>query len=227
MRNPALALFFLITVLAAVSLGARAADEPAAPPDAAGATSEKPANEQVIEPKVDRRELRIPHIPSNDFEFGPYAGIFNTENFGAARVLGVRAGYHVTEDIFVEAVYGQTRVSDQAFRQILPSGLFPKQLETLRYYNLSAGFNVLPGEVFFGRSTAKVSAIYLIAGVGSTQFLDQRHLTVNGGFGVRLFLATWAAVQMDLRDHVFALDLLGTRKSTQNVELTGGVTLFF
>ncbi len=194
-------------MLAAVPLGARAADEPTAPPDAAGATKEKPANEQVIEPKIDRRELRIPRIPSNDFEFGSYAGTFNMENFGTSRVLGVRAGYHVSEDIFVEAVYGQTRVSDQAFRQILPSGLFPKQLETLRYYNLSAGVNLLPGEVFLGRSTA--------------------NLTVNGGFGVRLFLATWAALQMDLRDHVFALDLLGTRKSTQNLELTGGVTLFF
>jgi hypothetical protein len=34
-------------------------------------------------------------------------------------------------------------------------------------------------------------------------------------------------MQLDLRDHLFALDVLGTRRNTQNLELTGGVTFFF
>jgi hypothetical protein len=40
-------------------------------------------------------------------------------------------------------------------------------------------------------------------------------------------LADWAALQLDLRDHIFSLDLLGKRESTQNVELTGGLTFYF
>ena len=34
-------------------------------------------------------------------------------------------------------------------------------------------------------------------------------------------------LQTDVRDHVFSLDLLGQRQSTQNLEVTAGLTCFF
>jgi outer membrane beta-barrel protein len=139
----------------------------------------------------------------------------------------VRFGYHITEDFFVEAVYGQTKVSDEMFRQVLPGGVFPQESETLRYYNVSAGVNVLPGEVFLGRQHAKASAVYLIGGVGSTRFNQQRQQTLNLGFGLRVFLGDKTALQVDMRDHFYSLDLLGKRQSTQNLELTAGFTYFF
>jgi len=130
-------LFFLLTALVLPALAA--------------AAEERPANEQVIEPQVDRREVKLPKFPSNDFEVGLFVGGYATENFGTSLLYGLRLGYHITEDIFVEGVYGRTRVSDENFRQILPGGIFPQPRETLTYYNLSAGYNVLPGEVFFGK----------------------------------------------------------------------------
>jgi len=169
------------------------------------------ANEQVIVPQVDVRPVKVPRIPSNDFELGAFTGTYNAQNFGASLVAGTRMGYHITEDLFVEAVYGQTKVSDDLFRQILPGGIFPNNKEILRYYNLSAGYNVFPGEIFLGRTHAKVSTAYLVAGLGTTKFNDASHQTVNVGAGMR----------------VFSLDLLGTRKETQNVEFTAGLTLFF
>ncbi len=194
---------------------------------AAHAQAGKPANEQVIEPQVPRRDVRVPKIPSKDFVAGLFAGTYATENFGTSAVYGLRLGYHVTEDIFVEGVYARTEVSDENFRQILPGGVFPQPKETLSYYNLSAGYNVLPGEVFFGRRFAKTSALYLIAGIGSTRFLEQRKQTVNFGLGLRVFLKDWFSLQVDLRDHVYALDLLGRRQDTQNLELSAGATFYF
>ncbi len=192
-----------------------------------GAAQTQPANEQVIQPQVDRRVVKLPKFPSNDFEFGAFTGTYATQNFGSSLVYGLRLGYHVTEDIFVEAVYGQTEVSDENFRQILPGGIFRQPKETLSYYNLSAGFNILPGEVFIGRSIAKPSALYLIGGIGSTSFLEQRRQTLNFGLGLRVFLKDWAALQVDMRDHIFTLDLLGRRENTQNLELSAGITFFF
>ena len=189
--------------------------------------TQQPANEQVIVPQVDRREVKLPRFPSNDFEFGLFGGTYASENFGSHPVGGLRVGYHITEDFFVEAVYGQSKVSDEAFRQVLPGGVFPTEKQKLSYYNVSAGYNILPGEVFVGRNRAFASALYLIAGVGSTKLVEQRRQTVNFGLGLRVFLADWAALQVDLRDHVFSLDLLGKRQSTQNLELTAGVTVNF
>jgi len=199
----------------------------AAPMPAIAQQEQKPANEQVIVPQVERREVKLPRFPSNDFEAGVFGGTYATQNFGTSAVGGLRVGYHITEDIFVEAVYAQTRVSDEAFRRVLPGGIFAQEKATLKYYNFSAGLNLLPGEVFFGRNTAKASAAYLIGGVGSTSLNGQRHQTLNLGLGLRLMLKNWAALQVDMRDHIFSLDLLGKRQSTQNLELTGGLTFFF
>ena len=196
-------------------------------PSANPAAEPKPANEQVVTPELERRNVRVTRIPSNDFEAGVFTGAYNTENFGASLVGGVRLGYHITEDVFVEAVYGQTKVSDATFRDILPGGIFPAPKETLRYYDLSAGYNIFPGEIFLGRTHAKVSAFYVIAGLGTTKFNNASHQTINAGVGMRVFLANWVAVQADVRDHMYSVDLLGTKRDTTNLEATFGATFFF
>jgi outer membrane beta-barrel protein len=198
-----------------------------APPAPAGAGAAPAASEQVIEPQVERRDLKVPHIPSNDIELGVFGGTYETQNFGASPVGGLRAGYDITEDVFVQAVAGQTRVTDQDFRLILPGGIFPSPYQTLRYYDLTVGYNVLPGEVFPWRNHAKVSAFYLAAGIGTTKFDGASHETFNVGAGYRVFLADWTAVQLDVRDHIFSLNLLGAPQTTQNLELTLGWSFFF
>ncbi len=184
-------------------------------------------NEQVVVPEVDRRPITVPKFPSNDFEIGAFAGTYATQNFGTSAVGGLRLGYHITEDFFVEGVYAISKVSDTSFRQILPGGVFPDEKAKLSYYNVSFGYNVLPGEVFIGSKRAKPSQLYLIGGVGSTRFDEQRRPTYNVGFGFRVYLMDALALQLDMRDHIYTLDLLGKRQSTQNLELTGGLTYNF
>ena len=185
------------------------------------------AADQPVLPQVDRRDVELPKYPSNDFELGLFYGTYATQNFGAHSVRGLRLGYAITEDIFVEGAYGQTKVTDESFRQILPSGLFEQTTENLTYYNLSVGYNVLPAEIFIGSKRAKPAALYLIGGVGSTKFVNQTRQTFNFGAGFRVYLSDWAAVQIDARDHIFSLDLLGKQQSTNNLEFTAGLTLIF
>ena len=72
--------------------------------------------QQVIVPEVERREVKLPKFPSKDIAVGLFAGTYATQNFGAAAVVGGRLGYHVTEDWFVEATLGQSKVSDEVDR---------------------------------------------------------------------------------------------------------------
>lgn len=188
---------------------------------------QKPANEQVIVPEVERRDVKLPRFPSKDFEIGILGGMYATENFGTSAVVGLKAGYHITEDVFVEGRYARTTVTDEAFRRVLPGGIFADEKETLTYYSLSAGYNVLPGEVFIGTRRAKATAIYLIGGVGSTKFVEQRRQTFNVGLGLRLLLADRWAINVDMRDHIYSLDLLGKRDTTHNLEMTAGMSFFF
>ncbi|HEY2560124.1 MAG TPA: outer membrane beta-barrel domain-containing protein [Caldimonas sp.] len=215
MNNKTLCKALLATALASAGCAALAQSTPPA------------NNDQVVIPQVDRRDIEKPKFPSNDFEVGLFTGTYATQNFGSSWVYGGRIGYHITEDFFVEGVYGQTKVSDELFRQILPGGIFGTSSEKLSYYNFSAGYNLFPGEIFIGGRRARPSQFYIVGGVGSTKFADQRKPTFNFGFGYRVYLADWIALQLDLRDHIFSLDLLGKRQSTQNVELTGGLTVYF
>jgi outer membrane beta-barrel protein len=224
MREPAQWNLLLIAALGIWPILASAADQQ---PSADDTAKQPPPADQVIQPELDRRVVKVLHIPSNDFEFGLFTGVYNTQYFGSDLVGGLRLGYHITEDFFAEAVYGDTRATDEVYRQFLPGGIFPSQVEKLRYYELTGGINVLPGEVYVWRHTARPSALYLIGGVGSTNFLDQRHFTATAGFGARVWLANWASLQIDMRDHIFSLDVLGQQRSTQNLEFSGGVTFFF
>jgi outer membrane beta-barrel protein len=190
-------------------------------------TSTRPADESPVVPQVDRRDLRLPKFPSRDFEVGAFVGTFATENFGASAVYGLRVGYHITEDWFVEGSFGSTKVSDASFRKILPGGIFTSEKEKLSYYNLSAGYNLLPGEVFLGNRQARPTSIYVLGGVGSTDFAGQKRQTFNLGFGWRILLGERGTLRVDLRDHIFSLDLLGESQSTQNLEATVGFSWLF
>lgn len=186
-----------------------------------------PAADPVIDPQVPRADIRLPRLPNRDWDLALFTGTYATQNFGAAAVVGLRGGYHLSEDFFVQAAYGRTRVSDDAFRQVLPGGVFASGRETLQYLHLGLGWNALPGEVFVGRGVARAGAFYLLGGVGSTQFVDQRRQTLVLGAGGRLLLWPRAALTLDLRDHLFSLDLLGRRERTHNLEATLGLAWTF
>jgi outer membrane beta-barrel protein len=200
----------------------------AAPAFAQTTAAPQPANEQVIVPEVQRRDVRIPKFPSKDFEVGLLVGTYATQSFGTSAVGGLRLGYHLSEDFFVETVFAQTKVDDKTFEEIFPgSGPLADTDKKLSYYNISAGYNVFPGEIFLGGKLAKASSIYLIGGVGSTKFANQRKQTFNVGFGFRVLFSDRWAVRVDVRDHIFSYDLLGVRQNTQNLELTTGFAYYF
>jgi outer membrane beta-barrel protein len=182
--------------------------------------------EQVIQPEISRREMRIPRIDTENYEIGLYAGILSVEDLGAYPVYGVRLAYHVTEDFFVEGVYGMSTISDESLCN-LGLCLFPSREEDLSYYALSVGYNLFPGEVFMGKRNAMTSGVYLLAGVGSTSFISESHFTLNVGIGIRVLPVDWLDLSVTVRDYLFESDILGTNKMTNNFELTAGVSVYF
>jgi outer membrane beta-barrel protein len=194
-------------------------DDEAPPP-----SSEPPG--QVIDPQVERREIKEPAIDREDFEVGAFAGLLSIEDFGSDAVYGVRIAYHVTEGFFVEATLGQSEAGLTSF-ELLSGGARLFQDRTLTYYNLNLGYNILPGEVFIGEGRAYNTNFYLIAGLGSTKFADDDRFTVNFGAGFRFLFTDSIAFHVDFRDHLFDIDILGREKTTHNLEGTIGMTVFF
>lgn len=189
-----------------------------------------PASEQaqheVIDPGIERREVVVPKIRSENFELGAYTGILSTEDLQTNLTYGLRAAYHVTEDFFVEGEYGRSTVSDQV-RRTIGQPFFSKPSIDLSTYGLSVGYNLLPGEVFVGTRYAMTSVVYVLGGIGNTHFNGEDFLTYSGGFGLKVLPLDWVAVRLEARDRLWQSDLLGKSKLTNNFELTLGLAAYF
>ncbi|HUF72118.1 MAG TPA: outer membrane beta-barrel domain-containing protein [Gammaproteobacteria bacterium] len=214
--------FLVLFLMAITALGlgacsrqrAVAADESGQPP--------------VIEPEVHRREIEQARIDTEDFEVGVYAGQLSVEDFGVNSVVGAHFTYHVTEGFFVDVSGGRSDTERTSFERLSGAAqLLTDSEREYSYYNLSLGYNILPGESFIGRNRALNTALYVIGGVGKTDFAGDDRFTLNVGIGFRLMPLDWLAVHADLRDYIYDIDLLGQEKTSHNLEARIGVSFFF
>ncbi len=190
--------------------------------------SEDQAPPRVIEPQVERRQVKVPRIRSSNVELGLFYGALSIEDFGTNPDYGATVAYHVTEDLFLQGEVGRSRGGLTSFETL--SGNLQLLTEAERrftYYDLSLGYNFLPGEAFLGRGVAMTSAFYVLGGFGATDFAGDTKFTVNFGGGYRVVPVDWLALHVTVQDHVFQSSLLGITKLTNNLEARMGATVFF
>ena len=210
---------FLISLMFLSTLGGIPASQAAQPVDMKSG--------QIIQPELKRRTITQDDIDTEDYEVGVFGGALSIEDFGVNAVYGVRIAYHVTENFFSELAIGGSKASKTSF-ELLSGGLqlLTDDERNFTYYNISVGYNLFAGESFFGKR-AYNSDLYIIGGIGNTRFADDDHFTWNIGVGYRFIPNDWMAIHIDVRDHLFKSELLGSSKLTNNLELTTGITFFF
>ena len=71
--------------------------------------------------------------------------------------------------VTVELAGGKTKTEETSFERLSGAArLLTDSERDYTYYNLSLGYNILPGEGFVGRKRALNTQMYVIGGVGST-----------------------------------------------------------
>ncbi|RMH43112.1 MAG: outer membrane beta-barrel domain-containing protein [Gammaproteobacteria bacterium] len=184
------------------------------------------AAEEVITPPK-RTEIDLANIDAWDVEIGIEYGMMNVEDFGTNPILSGYLAYHVSEDFFIQAGYGQTDTEPTSFERLSGATLLTDDQRQLQYYDLTVGVNLLPGEGFVWDKWAFNSSFYLIGGVGSTNFADDNRFTVTWGAGYRIVLRDWLAIKFEFRDHFYDIDLLGENKTSHNLSYRIGISGFF
>ena len=204
---------------------------PSAGSSSAGAVDQPPPDDatppRVIEPEVARRQITVPKVRSRNLELGLEFGMLSIEDFGTNPVYGVTAAYHVTEDVFFQADYGRSTAGQTSFETLSGIQLLTGSERRFTYYDLSLGYNFLPGEAFLGRGHAMTSAFYILGGIGGTDFAGDTKFTANFGAGYRVVPTDWLAVHITVQDRVFQSSLLGSAKLTNNIMAVIGTTVFF
>ncbi|MFN3714846.1 MAG: outer membrane beta-barrel domain-containing protein [Alcanivoracaceae bacterium] len=189
---------------------------------------ERQDDSALIDPRIERRQVREAQIDSENVEVGLYTGLIAVENFNTVPVLGARLAWHVSEDIFFEVAVAEARVGETSFEKLgggVP--LLTPEERRLRYYTFSVGYNLLPGEAFAGSRRVFSNGLYLVGGAGSTAFAGDNHFSLNVGAGYRLLLTDWLNLRMEMRNHLFELDIFGTDEVTHHLEWTLGLGGFF
>lgn len=176
-----------------------------------------PPNQEkkVVEEKIDKEYL----------ELAPFAGIYDVEGFNASPVYGIRASLHMTEDVFFEGNFALTKAEQSEFTR--QTGLSLLTNEDIVYWNVNLGYNLFPGQIFLTGTKTLNSTIYLVGGVGQTEFDDQDRFTINFGTGYKIFFTDWMDMGFRLSFHSFESDLTGENKRLINMEGTVHLAVFF
>ncbi len=221
---------FLLTATLLLSPLAQAADnkQPSPNPDAGQTEPFKQIiqQESVIQPDIKRRQVKESQIDTENFEVGVFVGLLSIEDFGTNSIIGARLAYHVTEDFFFEGTYALSEGGTTSADNFGPPLLSTSQRE-YTFYTAALGYNFLPGEAFLGRGLAFNTSLYLVAGIGNTEFGGENRFTAMFGAGYRLILKDWLAVHANARDHIFSIDITGQEKNAHNIEISLGLTYFF
>lgn len=182
----------------------------------------------VIQPEIKRREVKEADIDTENFEVGVFAGFISIEDFGTNAVYGASLDYHITEDLFVQGRIGFSKAGTTSFER-LGGGitLLNDDQRKYQYYNISLGYNLLPGEAFLSRDTAYNTSLYVIIGAGNTDFAGDNFFTINWGAGYAITFSDWFAAHMDFRDHMFNINVTGEDKTSHNLEATLDLTFYF
>ena len=182
----------------------------------------------LIEPQIERTEFDEALIDSFDFEFSVYAGYLALEDFDTDLVYGFKIGYHVSEDFFVQGSVGFGEAGETSFERLSGGApLLSDDERDVEYYIVALGFNLFPGEAFVTDSTTFNTVFYLSAGAGSTTFAGDDRFTIAYAFGYRTLLADGLSLDIEMRNLIWDLDIFGSEESTNNLEFTLALNLFF
>ncbi len=194
----------------------------------ATAESDDIEEESLIQPQIERNQFDESLIDSEDFEISIFFGLLSTEDFGVNSVSGFKIAYHINEDFFAQLALGESSVGETSF-EVLNGGapLLSDDERELSFYQINIGYNLFPGEAFVSQKTTLNSTLYVIAGLGSTELAgDDRH-TINYGFGYRILFRDAFSFNIDMRDHMFDMDIFGEKVGTHNLEYSLALGWYF
>ena len=191
------------------------------------AQSEEEESSNLIEPQIERVEFDESLIDSFDFELAVYAGYLAVENFDTNLVTGLKFGYHVSEDFFVQASYASSEVGETSFEKLTGGAPLLSDAEReIEYYLISLGFNLFPGETFFTDSTTFNTVLYISGGIGSTEFAGSDRHTISYAVGHRTLFADGFSLDIEMRDLIFDMDIFGIEETTHNLQFALSLNLF-
>lgn len=161
------------------------------------------------------------------FELGFTVGMINIADFNSEVTAGVSATFRASEDFFLQYNLFQTEASQSSY-ELSQGKLFDGRARAFRHYDLLLGYNLFQGEFFSPDSQARLSALYLIAGIGDTRFGGEDNFTYVLGAGYQVALTRRFIWRVDYRSYLYTSSLVTDEEDTVNsTQLSSGLSFLF
>lgn len=182
----------------------------------------------VIRPEITRMEFDEAKIESDNLQIIASMGLLSIEDFETNALVGFKVSYHLSESFFVNTEFGLSSAGTSSAEVLLPgTTILSDNEKDYSYYIIGLGYDLFPGEVFMTDKTTFNTAFYLYAGAGNTEFAGSDHFTLSFGTGFRIVPSDNLSFSLDIRDHTFNIDVLGTDKLSNNIEISLGLGMYF
>lgn len=169
-------------------------------------------------------------INSELFDIGVTTGVINIEDFPSEFIVGANITFKASENFFLQYNYVQASVSNSAFENnpaftVLDLG----DERDFKHFDLLVGYNLFQGEFFASEDNAHLSSLYVVGGVGDTDFGGEENFTYTIGMGYQIEFFRRYLVRFDYRDYIYKTSLVvGNEEDTvHNTQISLGVGYLF
>jgi outer membrane beta-barrel protein len=181
------------------------------------------AQEEQQPPAGDHSDQKT--INNEIFELGVAVGVINIADFNGEFTTGVSATFRASEDFFLQYNLLQADASASAYERS-QGKLFDDR--TFLHYDLLVGYNILQGEFFPSGPKARLSALYLVGGVGDTQFGGEDSFTYTVGVGYQIALTRRLIARFDYRSYLYTSNLIADEnKQVNSTQFSSGLSFLF
>jgi outer membrane beta-barrel protein len=172
---------------------------------------------------VQRRDF----LKKHRFEIAAMGGYYASDALSSTYTYGGAVAFYPSEDFGVELLVTRNPIK---FRLEEPFNAFDSE----RHFTPSAAFQGIASLLWspihakfkFTEATIVHGDIFAVAGAGRTFHESVLGLTWEAGLGLKLYFSRFVTFRLDVRDFLIPQEVLGRGRSTNNITILGGLSLW-
>jgi len=172
---------------------------------------------------VQRRDF----LKRHRFEIAGVGGWYASDALSSTYTYGGAVAFYPSEDFGVELLVTRTPIK---FRLEEPFNAFDQE----RHFTPSAAFQGIASLLWspihakfkFTEATIIHGDVFALAGAGRTFHESVLGITWEAGLGLKLYFSRFVTFRLDVRDFLIPQEVLGRGRSTNNISILGGFSLW-
>jgi len=157
-------------------------------------------------------------LKKHRFEISAMGGAYASDALSSTYVYGGAVSFFPSEDFGIEAMVLRNPVSYRLQDPIIAAGLLHSFQSGTAWNGLAAMlWSPVHAKLRFSPRHITHADLLLVAGAGRTLSDAAQGLTFQAGLGLKLYLARFVSLRIDVRDLIISQDVLGHGENTHNI----------